>query len=76
MIFITRSELDRMSKKVIDENTGMTALDLFENQHCYEDWQVIEDKQYHKCAICGNEEVADEYREELGGYVCPTCAGL
>ena len=43
MIFITRSELNRMAKQVIDTSTGMTALDRFENEHCYEDWEVIED---------------------------------
>ena len=32
-----------MSKKIIDTYTGMTELDLFENQHCYEDWHIIED---------------------------------
>ena len=43
MIFITRSELNRMAKQVLDTNTGMTALDRFENEHCYEDWEIIED---------------------------------
>lgn len=43
MVIISRSELNKMAKNVLDEETGMTALDLFENQHCYEDWQIIED---------------------------------
>lgn len=43
MIFIARSELNKMAKKVIDRVTGMTELDRFENQHCYEDWHIIED---------------------------------
>lgn len=30
---------------------------------------------YHKCAICG-ETRADEWRDELGGYICAECAGL
>lgn len=43
MVVITRSEINKMTKNVIDRETGMTEYDLFENQHCYEDWQVIED---------------------------------
>lgn len=43
MVFITRSEINRMKKNVIDKETGMTEMDLFENQHCYEDWHIIED---------------------------------
>ena len=43
MVFITRSELNAMSKKVIDRFTGMTELDAFEAQHCNEDWNIIED---------------------------------
>lgn len=43
MIFIARSELNRMAKKVVDTYTGMTELDRFESQHCYEDWNIIED---------------------------------
>lgn len=33
-----------MHKNVIDEETGLTEYDLFENQHCYEDWEIIEDE--------------------------------
>lgn len=43
MVFISRSEINRMEKNVIDKETGMTEMDLFENQHCYEDWHIIED---------------------------------
>lgn len=43
MIFIARSELNRMAKKVVDSYTGMTELDAFEAMHCYEDWNIIED---------------------------------
>ena len=43
MVFINRSEINRMQKHIIDKETGMTELDAFENQHCYEDWQIIED---------------------------------
>ena len=45
MIFINRSELNRMAKKVVDSSTGMTELDRFENEHCYEDWHIIEDEE-------------------------------
>ena len=42
MIFINRSEIERMNNNVIDQETGMTELDLFESQHCYEDWKIFE----------------------------------
>ena len=49
MLFITRSEINRMKKNVLPdcetEYWGMTLteFDLFENEHCYEDWHIIED---------------------------------
>lgn len=43
MVFITRSEINRMKKNVIDNQTGMTEFDHFEYQNCYEDWEIIED---------------------------------
>ena len=43
MITIARSKLNKMAENVIDKNTGLTEYDLFENQHCYEDWNIIED---------------------------------
>lgn len=43
MLYISRSELNRMEKNVIDRKTGMTEADYFEANHCHEDWQVIED---------------------------------
>lgn len=43
MVTIARSELNKMAKTIIDKETGMTEYDLFENQHCFEDWQIIED---------------------------------
>ena len=42
MVIISRSELNEMAENVLDEETGLTEYDLFENQHCYEDWQIIE----------------------------------
>lgn len=41
MVFITRQEIEKMKNTIIDFGTDMTEYDLFENQHCYEDWQVI-----------------------------------
>jgi hypothetical protein len=41
MVFITREEIEKMKNTIIDFGTMMTEYDLFENQHCYEDWQVI-----------------------------------
>lgn len=32
-----------MHQNVLDEETGLTEFDLFENEHCYEDWEIIED---------------------------------
>lgn len=43
MVFIKRSEIIKMEKHIIDEETEMTEWDLFENNHCYEDIHVIED---------------------------------
>ena len=48
MIFINRSELNRMAKKIVDRSTGMTELDRFENEYCYEDWHIIEDVEENK----------------------------
>lgn len=48
MVTISRSELNKMIKNVIDKETGMTEYGLFENKHCYEDWQIIEDVKENK----------------------------
>lgn len=45
MVIIARSELERMAQIILDEETGMTALDLWEWQHSYDDVEVIEDMQ-------------------------------
>ena len=44
MVFITKQEIEKMKNTIIDFGTMMTEYDLFENQHCYEDWQVIQGK--------------------------------
>ena len=41
MIFISKAEIEQMKKKVIDPQTGMTELDLFEYNHCYEDVEIL-----------------------------------
>jgi hypothetical protein len=43
MITIKRSEINKMASNVLDEETGITEYDLFESNHCYEDWHIIED---------------------------------
>ena len=43
MLFITRSEINRMKKNIIDEEIGLTEFDIFESEHEYEDWHIIED---------------------------------
>lgn len=44
MVFIKRSELNEMSKAVIDEDTGMTELDLWEWRHSDDEISIIEDE--------------------------------
>lgn len=50
MIFISRSEINRMKKNYLPEcdheywGLGpLTEFDIFEAEHCYEDWEIIED---------------------------------
>ena len=43
MVFITRSEINQMKKNIIDEELGITEFDTFEEAHCYEDWEIVED---------------------------------
>lgn len=49
MVSITRSEINRMKKNVLPdcetEYWGMTLteFDIFEHNHCDEDWNIIED---------------------------------
>ena len=62
MIFITRSEINRMKKNAIDEETEMTEFDLFENQHSYEDWEIIEDVKEAQCEEVKNDILAAEWR--------------
>ena len=41
MIFIKESEFERMRDNIIDSETEMTELDMFEAAHCYEDWKIM-----------------------------------
>lgn len=43
MVTITRSELNKMNSNILDEDTGLTEYDLFEHNHQFEDWNIIED---------------------------------
>ena len=45
MTVIKRSELNEMSKRVLDEDTGMTALDYWEWSHSFSDIHIIEDEE-------------------------------
>ena len=45
MSYIARSELNRMSHIILDEETGMTALDYWEWSHPYDDVVIIEDEE-------------------------------
>ena len=40
-VFISKQEVERMKKHIIDPATGMSEFDLFEWEHCYEDWEVL-----------------------------------
>lgn len=43
MTRITRTEINRMANIILDEDTGMTALDLWEWSHSFDDIDIIED---------------------------------
>jgi len=42
MLTITRSELNKMATRIIDEETEMTELDLFEANHCDKFLEIAE----------------------------------
>lgn len=39
-VFISRQEIEKMKKNILDEETGMTEFDLFEFNHANEDWVI------------------------------------
>ena len=47
MITITRSEINRMERTYCDTINGMvlSEFDVFEANHCNEDWNIIEDEE-------------------------------
>ena len=47
---ITRSELNRMATEILDEDTGMTALDYWEWSHSFGDIHIIEDVEEDRCS--------------------------
>ena len=62
MIFIKRSELNRMANHILDDETEMTELDLFEYEHCFEDWEVIEDVKAEQAEEVKNDILAAEWQ--------------
>ena len=40
--FITKSEIEQMAQNILDEETGMSDLDLVEWQGLCEDWVIID----------------------------------
>jgi len=40
MIILSKEEARRMEKNIIDPETEMSEMDLFEWQHCNEDWRI------------------------------------
>ena len=47
MITIARSDINRMMRTYCDTVNGITLseFDVFEADHCYEDWNIIEDEE-------------------------------
>lgn len=45
MTRIRRSELNEMATVILDEDTGMTALDYWEFWHSFDDIDIIEDEE-------------------------------
>lgn len=49
MLFINRSDINRMKKNVLPDcdteywGVTLTEYDIFEAEHAYEDWCIIED---------------------------------
>ena len=41
MIFIKESEIERMRNHIIDSETEMTELDMFEANHAFEEWKIM-----------------------------------
>lgn len=66
MLFISRSEINRMKANVLPdcetEYWGMTLteFDIFESQHCYEDWEIIEDVKEEQSEEVKNDILAAE----------------
>ena len=62
MVFITRSEINQMKENIIDEELGTTEFDIFENEHCYEDWEIIEDVKEKQNEEVKNDILAAEWK--------------
>lgn len=47
MITIARSDINRMKRTYYDTVNGiiLSEFDIFEADHCYEDWNIIEDEE-------------------------------
>ena len=41
MIILSKEEVKKMENNILDKETGMTEMDLFEYNHCYEDWRIF-----------------------------------
>lgn len=39
--FISKQQMEKMKKTIVDFSTDMTEWDLYENQHCYDDIIVL-----------------------------------
>lgn len=41
MITISKAEIERMQNNILDQETEMSELDLFEYEHSFEEWVII-----------------------------------
>ena len=68
MVFITRSEINRMKENVLPDcdteywGVTLTEFDIFEAEHSCEDWEIIEDVKEAQCEEVKNDILAAEWR--------------
>lgn len=69
MITITRSDINRMMRTYCDTVDGiiLSEFDVFEADHCYEDWNIIEDVEpIWKTEARKEQERFEKFKQENG----------
>ena len=69
MITITRSDINRMMRTYCDTVNGiaLSEFDVFEADHCYEDWNIIEDEEpIWKTEARKEQERFEKFKQENG----------